>query len=162
MVKQKEDGRTKTRLMYVRFKVLTAVAMENAVFWFVASCSSCVNRRFGGPIASIFRAATCSRWFPARRLFYPEDGGDTVLRNVCSQKKNTRLNPESGILRDWCSFQVTDNLYTRYWLFRAQASIPRQALFNHVIIKCHSFLSCGPVCPFCEERRGDKLNNGEV
>jgi hypothetical protein len=29
-------------------------------------------------------AATCSRWFFARGFYYPEDGGDTVLRNVGS------------------------------------------------------------------------------
>jgi hypothetical protein len=29
-------------------------------------------------------AATCSRWFLARGFFYPEDGGDTFLRNVGS------------------------------------------------------------------------------
>jgi hypothetical protein len=29
-------------------------------------------------------AATCSRWFFAREFFYPEDGGDTILRNVGS------------------------------------------------------------------------------
>jgi hypothetical protein len=34
-------------------------------------------------IASIFRiAATYSRWFTLSDVFYPEDGGDTVLRNV--------------------------------------------------------------------------------
>jgi hypothetical protein len=27
-------------------------------------------------------AAICSRWFLARGFFYPEDGGDTFLRNV--------------------------------------------------------------------------------
>jgi hypothetical protein len=29
-------------------------------------------------------AATCSRWFLARGFFYPEDGGETFLRNVGS------------------------------------------------------------------------------
>jgi hypothetical protein len=33
---------------YVRFEVFTAVSMKNAVFWDVAPCRSCVNRRFGG------------------------------------------------------------------------------------------------------------------
>jgi hypothetical protein len=33
---------------YVRFGVFTAVTMKNAVFWDVALCRSCVNRRFGG------------------------------------------------------------------------------------------------------------------
>jgi hypothetical protein len=34
--------------MYVRFEFFTAVPMKNAVFWDVALCRSCVNRRFGG------------------------------------------------------------------------------------------------------------------
>jgi hypothetical protein len=36
--------------------------------------------RFG----SASSAVTCSRWFFARGFFYPEDGGDTILRNVGS------------------------------------------------------------------------------
>jgi hypothetical protein len=35
-------------LHLVRFEVSTAVTMKNAVFWDVAPCESCVNRRFGG------------------------------------------------------------------------------------------------------------------
>jgi hypothetical protein len=38
-------------------------------------------------------AATCSRWFLARGFFYPEDGGDTFLRNVGSHKIYTAPNP---------------------------------------------------------------------
>jgi hypothetical protein len=30
------------------------------------------------------KTATCSRWLFARGFFYPEDGGDTILRNVGS------------------------------------------------------------------------------
>jgi hypothetical protein len=30
-------------------------------------------------------AATCPRWFPARGFIYPENGGDTFLRNVGSR-----------------------------------------------------------------------------
>jgi hypothetical protein len=33
---------------HVRFEVFTTVTMKNAVYWDVAPCSSCVNRRFGG------------------------------------------------------------------------------------------------------------------
>jgi hypothetical protein len=33
---------------HVRFKIFIAVTMKNAVFWYVAACSSCLNRRFGG------------------------------------------------------------------------------------------------------------------
>jgi hypothetical protein len=33
---------------FVRFEVFTAVTMKKAVFWDVAPCRYCVNRRFGG------------------------------------------------------------------------------------------------------------------
>jgi hypothetical protein len=32
----------------VRFEVFTAMTMKKAVFWDVAPCRYCVNRRFGG------------------------------------------------------------------------------------------------------------------
>jgi hypothetical protein len=32
---------------FVRFEAFTAVTMKNVVFWDVALCRSCVNRRFG-------------------------------------------------------------------------------------------------------------------
>jgi hypothetical protein len=32
----------------VKFEVFTAVTMKNTVFWDVAPCRYCVNRRFGG------------------------------------------------------------------------------------------------------------------
>jgi hypothetical protein len=68
----------------ILFEAFTAVTMKNVVFWDVALCRSCVNRRFGG---------TCSRWFPARGIVYPEDGGDTSLRNVGSHKSYTAPHP---------------------------------------------------------------------
>jgi hypothetical protein len=45
-----EAAKVKFRSIYffVRFEVLTAVTMKNAVFWDVALCRYCVNRRFGG------------------------------------------------------------------------------------------------------------------
>jgi hypothetical protein len=33
---------------YVRFEVSTAMTMKNAVFWDVAPCRYCINRRFRG------------------------------------------------------------------------------------------------------------------
>jgi hypothetical protein len=38
-------------------------------------------------------ADTCSCWFFTRRYFYPEDGGDTLLRNVGSHKIYTAPHP---------------------------------------------------------------------
>jgi hypothetical protein len=43
---------------YVRFEVFTAVTVENTVFWDVALCGSCKNRRFRG---------TCSPHLQGRR-----------------------------------------------------------------------------------------------
>jgi hypothetical protein len=37
------------------FEVFTAVTIKNAVFWDVTPCGSCINRRFGGTIATIIR-----------------------------------------------------------------------------------------------------------
>jgi hypothetical protein len=79
-------------LMYkfcvVGFEVFTAATMKNAVFWGVAPCRcDRLNRHFGGSYRLHLQgrsAATCSRWFFARGFFYPEDGGDTILRNVGS------------------------------------------------------------------------------
>jgi hypothetical protein len=33
---------------YIKFEVLTAVTMKNAVFWDVTPCGYCKNGRFGG------------------------------------------------------------------------------------------------------------------
>jgi hypothetical protein len=37
-----------TKYIHERFEVFTAVTIQNAIFWDVAPCRSCVNRRFGG------------------------------------------------------------------------------------------------------------------
>jgi hypothetical protein len=58
----------------VRFEVFTAVTMKNAVsrMW------SRVTLMWTEVSES---AATCSRWFLAHGFLYPENGGDTFLRN---------------------------------------------------------------------------------
>jgi hypothetical protein len=81
--------------VYVRSEVFTAVTMKNAIFWDVAPCRSCVNRCFGG---------TSMRFtlVPRSRIFYPEDGGDTFLRNVGSNKIYTAPHPRDGIFQCVC------------------------------------------------------------
>jgi hypothetical protein len=39
---------TTNKIYNIRFQVFTAVTMNNTVFWDVAPCGSCYNRRFGG------------------------------------------------------------------------------------------------------------------
>jgi hypothetical protein len=43
-------------------------------------------------------AATCSRWFPARGFFYPEDGGDMFPETSFNARSTQRHIPEDGIL----------------------------------------------------------------
>jgi hypothetical protein len=59
---------SKQNEVYVRFEVFAAVTMKNAVFWAVAPCRSCVNRRFGG--TSVYTIST--------QRHIPEDG---ILQN---------------------------------------------------------------------------------
>jgi hypothetical protein len=79
-------------------------SMKNAIFWDVAPCRSCVNRRFGGTHRLQLQGRKTRergtrvrclqpRWFLARGFFYPEDGGDTFLRNVGSHKIYTASHP---------------------------------------------------------------------
>jgi hypothetical protein len=51
--------------------------MKEAVFW----------------VATV----TSSSWFLAHRFFYPEDGGDTILRNVGSHKNYTATQPRKRL-----------------------------------------------------------------
>jgi hypothetical protein len=67
--------------------------MKNAVFWDLAPCRSCVNRHFGGT----YRCSHLLRLVPRSRMLYPEDGGDTILRNMGSHKIYYTA-PEDGIL----------------------------------------------------------------
>jgi hypothetical protein len=88
--------------------------MKDVVFWDVASCSSCVNRRFGGTYCFHIqgrkireRGTSVSRWLQTelpvenwltRVIFYPEYEGDMFLRNVGSYKNYTAPRPRNGIL----------------------------------------------------------------
>jgi hypothetical protein len=84
---------------FVRFEVFTAVTMKNAVFWDVAPCISCVNRRFGGTYRFRLqvrkireRGTNVSRWL------------QMMMEAICSSETavhttSTRRNiPEDGIL----------------------------------------------------------------
>jgi hypothetical protein len=75
--------------------------IKNAVFWVVAACRSCVNRRFVGTYRLHLQAAVFSHLLtlvPHRGFFYLEDGGNTFLRNVGSHKIYTAPYPRNGIL----------------------------------------------------------------
>jgi hypothetical protein len=73
--------------------------MKDAVFWDVAPCRSCVNRRFGGTYHLHLqggkirvRGTSVSKWLQIG-FFYPEDGDDTFLRKVGSHKIYTAPHP---------------------------------------------------------------------
>jgi hypothetical protein len=74
-------------ILHVRFEVFTAVTMKNAVFWDVAPCRSCVNRRFGGTYRLHLhgkkireRGITVSRWLQTEDI--PKDG---ILQPITDQ-----------------------------------------------------------------------------
>jgi hypothetical protein len=65
-----------TTCINVRFEVFTAVTMKNAVFWDVAPCRYCVNRRFGSkyrlhlPGRKIReRGTSVSRWLQPHNMY---------------------------------------------------------------------------------------------
>jgi hypothetical protein len=65
-------------IIVVRFVVSRAVTIKNVVFWDVALCRSWVNQNFGGTYRVNYLLTLVRR----SRIFNPEDGGDTLLRNV--------------------------------------------------------------------------------
>jgi hypothetical protein len=54
-------------------------------------------------------AATCSSWFLASGFFYPEDGGDTFLRNVGSHKIYTAPHPRRRHSSNLHTFEMLHN-----------------------------------------------------
>jgi hypothetical protein len=49
------------RIIYVRFEVLAAMTMKNALFWDVTQCESCNNRRLGKTYL-LYNQAYKNRW----------------------------------------------------------------------------------------------------
>jgi hypothetical protein len=86
---------------FVGFEVSTAETMKIAVSLDVAPCGSCKNRLFRGTCCiqridvSGERVASIKRLthFSLAYFFYPDDGGDTFLRNVGSYNIHTASRP---------------------------------------------------------------------
>jgi hypothetical protein len=86
-------------------------------------------------IASIFRveksaseepAADCSHLFTLvsrSRIIYPEDGGDTFLRNVASHKIYTAPHPEDGILHNHRRENLKSYIETKFICFVVWRSV---------------------------------------
>jgi hypothetical protein len=75
------------------------------IFWEMMPCGSYKNRRFGGSYRLPLQGALVSYEFvPIQELttvlcnqlalVHPEDGGDTILRNVDSYKSHTASSPK--------------------------------------------------------------------
>jgi hypothetical protein len=54
-----------------------------------------------------FRVAAYSLWFLAPGFFYPEDEGDTFLRNVGSHKYYTVTHPRRRLSSNVCLFYIS-------------------------------------------------------
>jgi hypothetical protein len=84
------------KAIYVRFEAFMAITMKKAVYLDLAPCRYCVNRGF------IFRVGEKGEETPRARyqreqvpavFFYPEDGGDTFLRNIGQHNIYTAPHP---------------------------------------------------------------------
>jgi hypothetical protein len=111
----------RTMFSFVRSEVFSAVTTKTTVFWDVAPCRYCINRRFGGTYClylqgrrkkekirdrgtSVSRclqtAATCSRWFLDRGFSF----STLKMEAICSFETSVytistwRHIPEDGIL----------------------------------------------------------------
>jgi hypothetical protein len=83
----------------VRFEVFTAVTMKNVVFWDVALCSSCVNRRFGERYRLHLqgrkireRETSASRWLQTE----PPAGNTQLYKNRERGRVSHMQNQERG------------------------------------------------------------------
>jgi hypothetical protein len=87
----------KTWFYLARFEVFTAVTMKNAVFWDMAPCRSCMNRRFGGIYRLHLQCRKSSK--EERAWVVAAHAGpsfvDVFLRNVGSHKIYTAPQPRS-------------------------------------------------------------------
>jgi hypothetical protein len=164
------------------FEVFTVVAMKNTVFWVVASCSSYVNRRFGGscrlhlqgrriysylltlvPRSQILivstdaqSAATCSRWFLARRFlsFQLTLSLQLLAHAVSSLVYSYRFNwrsvysclltlvPRSQILLHW-RWRRYDPPKRRFTQELHGATTQKTASFIQILVKISGFLLRG-------------------
>jgi hypothetical protein len=97
-------------------------------------------------------AATCSRWFLARGFFYPEDGGDTFLRNVDPHKIYTaphRRRRHSSILKSliWnISFEFFEIVF-RFWSsgpWRGSNLKPKAQFSSVMLVSTHFVCSTSP------------------
>jgi hypothetical protein len=87
--------------------VVHTTVVIDIIFWDTAPCSLHVNWRFGGTYHLHFQGRK-SRWFLARLIFCPEDGGYTFLREVGSHMDYTAL-----YLRRW---QHLMKLNEKWWI----------------------------------------------
>jgi hypothetical protein len=69
-----------------------AVTMKNAVFWDVTPCGS--GQQF----------LVTPNVFLACRLFHPDDGGETFLRNVGSHKSHTASSQKTALFISDCVY----------------------------------------------------------
>jgi hypothetical protein len=83
----------------VRFEAFTAVTMKNVVFWDVALCRSCVNRRFGGKhrlhlqgrrIRGRGTSVSCQ---PAHAGFPPEDSSTLKMEAILFSETSVNAHP---------------------------------------------------------------------
>jgi hypothetical protein len=79
------------------------------------------------------RTATCSRWFTARGFFYPEDGGNTLLRNVGWRKIYTAPTSQKTTFFIVTAVKASNRTSTRECIYVKYRTSHSEALY--IIIK---------------------------
>jgi hypothetical protein len=117
---------------------------KNAVFWNVAQCRYCVNRRFGGTeslhLEGRDKDATCSPWFLARGLLLNTLKTEAIRSSETSVYTiSTRRHiPEGSILhshrRENLKSYTMKNTFGRIQLKKVKRSL---RLINHHVVKAY-------------------------
>jgi hypothetical protein len=100
-------------LTNARFEVFTAVIMKNAVFWDVAACTSCVNRRFGG---------TYRLHLQGRKIRERETSVSRWLQTECQSKTTSYIRTERE--GEWAIWEINSDLLGQFPPSRPSLSPP--------------------------------------
>jgi hypothetical protein len=127
------DGQTLAELV-----PLFRCFLDIATFWDKAPCSPYVNRRFGRTCdlhldGRKSEAPPAARWFLARLILDPEDGGYTFLRNVGSFSDYRELYPRDGNIHNYRCENLSS--YRCFCILYVQMQ-KRRCTFNIFVFMC--------------------------
>jgi hypothetical protein len=112
-------------------------------------------------VCTVVAASTCSRWFLALRFVYPEDEGDTILRNVGSHKNYIVPHPKKRHLyghrrENLKSYKKHSFADTAHFSEIFQRTIFHAPISNGAIVAIGSKISKAVIFPLLQYRLDHK------